>query len=119
MKRVSKKAKPVAPPAKKSVLYKVVELSNVDEVALERTVNEWCSKGWSFDGVQFAMRESSKRPAMGFVFFTREGAPVPDPVELESTTYRSAEEANIHFKRLASASAWDRLEALAQEVGEE
>jgi hypothetical protein len=27
------------------------------------------------DGVQFAMRESSKRPAMAFVFFTREGEP--------------------------------------------
>ncbi len=38
-------------------------------------MNEWSSKGWSLDGVQFAMRESSKRPAMAFVFFTREGAP--------------------------------------------
>lgn len=55
--------------------YKVVELSTVDEGALERTLNEWTSKGWNLDGVQFAMRESSKRPAMAFVFFTREGAP--------------------------------------------
>ncbi|CAM4089461.1 hypothetical protein [Corallococcus soli] len=53
--------------------YKVVELSTVDEGALERTLNEWTSKGWNLDGVQFAMRESSKRPAMAFVFFTREG----------------------------------------------
>ncbi|AFE05471.1 hypothetical protein COCOR_03850 [Corallococcus coralloides DSM 2259] len=53
--------------------YKVVELSTVDEGALERTLNEWTAKGWNLDGVQFAMRESSKRPAMAFVFFTREG----------------------------------------------
>jgi hypothetical protein len=53
--------------------YKVVELSTVDEGALERTVNQWVAKGWNLDGVQFAMRESSKRPAMAFVFFTREG----------------------------------------------
>src|SRR5262245_7324212 len=53
--------------------YKVVELSTVDEGALERTLNEWVTKGWNLDGVQFAMRESSKRPAMAFVFFTREG----------------------------------------------
>ncbi|RKH53194.1 hypothetical protein [Corallococcus llansteffanensis] len=53
--------------------YKVVELSTVDEGALERTLNEWTGKGWNLDGVQFAMRESSKRPAMAFVFFTREG----------------------------------------------
>jgi hypothetical protein len=60
--------------------YKVVELSTVDEGTLERTVNEWSAKGWSLDGVQFAMRESSKRPAMAFVFFTREGeAAAHDP----------------------------------------
>jgi hypothetical protein len=53
--------------------FKVVELSTVDEGTLERTLNEWTPKGWAFEGVQFAMRESSKRPAMAFVFFTREG----------------------------------------------
>jgi len=50
----------------------VVELSTVDEGSLERTFNEWTARGWTLDGVQFAMRESSKRPAMAFVFFTRE-----------------------------------------------
>ncbi|MFP2964289.1 hypothetical protein ACLEPN_42950, partial [Myxococcus sp. 1LA] len=54
--------------------YKVVELSTVDEGALERTLNEWTAKGWNLDGIQFAMRESSKRPAMAFILFTREGA---------------------------------------------
>jgi hypothetical protein len=27
--------------------------------------------GWSFDGMQFAMRDSSKRPSMAFLIFTR------------------------------------------------
>jgi hypothetical protein len=57
---------------KRSLLYKVIELSTVDEASLEQTVNEWVGEGWKLDGVQFAMRESSKRPSMAFVFFTRE-----------------------------------------------
>lgn len=44
----------------------------MDEGSLERSVNEWTQQGFSLDGVQFAMRESSKRPAMAFLFFTRE-----------------------------------------------
>jgi hypothetical protein len=58
-----------------------VELSTVDEGTLERTVNEWVARGWSLDGVQFAMRESSKRPSMAFVFFTRPGAPLVEAEE--------------------------------------
>jgi hypothetical protein len=51
--------------------YKVVELSTVDEGSLEQTVNAWVQQGWNLEGIQFAMRESSKRPSMAFVFFTR------------------------------------------------
>ena len=54
--------------------YKVVELSNVSEETIEETLNEWTRKGWQFDALQFAMRESSKRPAMAFVVFTSEVA---------------------------------------------
>lgn len=52
--------------------YKVVELSNVTEDAVEEALNEKVAEGWSFDGMQFAMRESSKRPAMAFLLFTRD-----------------------------------------------
>lgn len=52
--------------------YKVIELSTVSEELLEETLNEWTAKGWSLDGVHFAMRESHKRPAMAFLFFTIE-----------------------------------------------
>lgn len=52
--------------------YKVVEVMNVTEDVLEEALNEWVAKGWTFDGMQFAMRESSKRPSMAFLMFTRD-----------------------------------------------
>ena len=65
--------------------YKVVELSTVDESSLEAAVNAWVHHGWALDGVQFAMRESSKRPAMAFVFFTRQASGVEaDPARAAS-----------------------------------
>jgi hypothetical protein len=54
--------------------YKIVEASTVTDEALEDIVNTWVAEGWVLDGIQFAMRESSKRPAMAFVLFTRESA---------------------------------------------
>ena len=51
--------------------YKVVESSMVTDEDLQSIINEHVSAGWAFDGIQFAMRESSKRPAMAFVLFTR------------------------------------------------
>lgn len=51
--------------------YKVVEIGTVTEDAIEETLNAWSGKGWNFDGLQFAMRESSKRPSMAFALFTR------------------------------------------------
>jgi hypothetical protein len=56
------------------LIYKVVEVTSVTEDLLESVLNEWTARGWRFDGMQFAMRESSKRPAMAFVIFTREEA---------------------------------------------
>jgi hypothetical protein len=52
--------------------YKVIELATVTEETIEETLNEWTAAGWTFNGMQFAMRESSRRPAMAFVLFTRE-----------------------------------------------
>jgi hypothetical protein len=51
--------------------YKVIELATVTEEHIEETLNEWTAKGWDFNGMQFAMRESSRRPAMAFVLFTQ------------------------------------------------
>lgn len=51
--------------------YKVIELSVVTDESIEDVLNSWTAKGWHFDGIQFVVREASKRPAMAFVLFTR------------------------------------------------
>ncbi len=95
------------PPRPEALHYKVVELSTVDEGSLERTVNVWVRQGWRLENVQFAMRESSKRPAMAFVFFTRADGAVA--AEVAAVTERAETRA---------VDAWSRLAALAAE-GEE
>ncbi len=54
------------------LVYKVVETSDVSDAELERILNETTSEGWALDMMQFAMRDSSKRPAMAFITFTRD-----------------------------------------------
>ena len=51
--------------------YKIIETQTVTDVELESIVNRVVADGWVFDGIQFAMRESSKRPSMAFITFTR------------------------------------------------
>ncbi len=53
------------------VRYKVVELSSVTDHDIEQVLNQYASQGWQFDGMQFAMRDSSKRPSMAFILFTK------------------------------------------------
>lgn len=57
--------------------YKVVETSIVTDEELERILNEWVHLGWTFEGMQFAMRDASKRPAMAFVIFSRKAEKEP------------------------------------------
>ncbi len=52
--------------------YKVKEIATVTDEEIENALNEFSGEGWSFDGMHFAMNDSSKRPAMAFLFFTRE-----------------------------------------------
>jgi len=54
------------------VTYKVVEISQVDDLSLEKNLNEWTEKGWHFDRLQFAMSDGSRRPTMAFLFFIQE-----------------------------------------------
>lgn len=51
------------------ITYKVVEISIVTDEEIERKLNELTKEGWYLDGIHFAMRESSKRPAMAFLVF--------------------------------------------------
>lgn len=55
----------------KELTYKVVEISLVTDEEIQKTINEWVKKGWSYDGIQFAMRDSSKRPSMAFLTFIK------------------------------------------------
>jgi hypothetical protein len=116
-----------AGPGARTLEYKVVELSHVDESALERSVNQWAQAGWTFDGVQFAMRDSSKRPSMAFLFFTRPGVPLVEAeAEPEPAAFRSPEAAQAHLERLGRDEpnpvtttvhdAWSRLQALAGDL---
>jgi hypothetical protein len=121
-KRAKKRASPLeeAEPERRALHYKVVELSSVDEHTLERTLNEWVPMGWKFDGLQLAMRESSKRPSMAFVFFTREGGPLQQPeiVPHLEIGHRGEAEALAHLQKLSAEvdpmqTAWERLHGLA------
>jgi hypothetical protein len=59
------------------MMYKVVETCTVTDVEIERILNEWTGRGYSFASIQFVSTEASRRPGMAFVFFTRkdEGGP--------------------------------------------
>lgn len=54
------------------LIYKVVEINIVTDEELESAINKWTKEGWALDGIHFAMREASKRPAMAFILFTKE-----------------------------------------------
>jgi hypothetical protein len=55
----------------KMLEYKVVEVSTVTDEELEAAINEKTREGWNLDGINFAMSQASKRPAMAFILFTR------------------------------------------------
>jgi hypothetical protein len=51
--------------------YKVVETSTVTDDEIEKVLNHWTAKGYAFESVHFVTTESSRRPKMAFVFFTK------------------------------------------------
>lgn len=53
------------------IRYKFDELTVVTDESLEEVVNRRVKEGWTLESIHFAMRESSKRPSMGFVAFVR------------------------------------------------
>jgi hypothetical protein len=108
----SKKKKKRRPPSPRPLEYKVVELSTVDEGTLERTINECVAQGWNLDGIQFAMREASKRPAMAFILFTRLGeAKIEQPL----TKALSVAESAVSLVSSSAERARERLRQLAEE----
>ena len=57
-----------------NIEYKVIELSTVTDNEIESVINSWVKKGWTFENIQFAMRDSSKRPSMAFIIFTKKNS---------------------------------------------
>jgi hypothetical protein len=108
--RKPKRRSPLA--AEPQLLYKVVELSTVDEAALERAVNHWVRRGWRLENVQFAMRESSKRPSMAFLFFTRQAA-MGEEEALEAGSVDLAEESCV--RPISPRERLSRLAGLDEE----
>jgi len=53
------------------MIYKVVETSTVTDDEIERLLNHWVAQGYLFESVQFVTTESSRRPKMAFLFFTK------------------------------------------------
>lgn len=112
---------PKRPRGERVLHYKVMELSTVDEQSLERGINQGVAQGWRFDGMQFAMRESSKRPAMAFLVFTRlspEGVAAQRPEGGATTLARKRLERLAHGpdagrRGRVSVSADQRLRELA------
>jgi hypothetical protein len=49
--------------------YRVEETSDVTAENLEKILNRWTQQGWRFDGMQFVVKESARRPSMAFVLF--------------------------------------------------
>lgn len=78
-------------------------MSTVDEASLEETVNTYSREGWALDGVQFAMREASKRPSMAFVFMTKQ-VPVEVDTHDEETSTNRERDARRRLRRLAADS---------------
>lgn len=55
--------------------YKVIETSDVTAESLEEILNERTKEGWRFDGMQFVVKESARRPTMVFVLFVKKDDP--------------------------------------------
>ncbi len=62
------------PPAGKAP-WRVVELTDVCDRAVEEALNAAAGAGWRFESVHFVTQPGSRRPAMAFLFFTRDTLP--------------------------------------------
>jgi hypothetical protein len=95
--------------------YKVVELTTVDEISLETALNDWVRRGWRLDSIQFAMRDSSRRPAMAFVLFTRLSEQKVAPDSINSVGRNASNLATVQPlpDPHVSSDPWRRLRQLA------
>ncbi len=50
--------------------YKVVEIGDVTDQAVEAELNRWAREGYRFESIHFVTQPGNRRPAMAFLFFT-------------------------------------------------
>jgi len=55
--------------------WRVVEVSDVCDRAVEDALNAAAGDGWRFESVHFVTQPGNRRPAMAFLFFTRDTLP--------------------------------------------
>jgi hypothetical protein len=55
--------------------YKVVEIGDVTDQAVEAALNRWAREGYRFESIHFVTQPGNRRPAMAFLFFTRAETP--------------------------------------------
>lgn len=58
--------------------YRVVEFADVCDRTIEEALNRETGEGWRFESVHFVTQPGNRRPAMGFLFFTRAERPGED-----------------------------------------
>lgn len=56
---------------KAGTAYKVAEVTDVTDQAVEAMLNRWTSEGYRFESIHFVTQPGNRRPAMAFIFFTR------------------------------------------------
>ena len=81
-----------------AIVYKFVELSIVTDQTIEEAVNEWVAQGWQFDDIRFVKTEHSRRPAMAFVSFVRDGTDEVPPREVRKPEADHAAEPESTFE---------------------
>jgi len=58
-----------------SSAYKVVEIADVTDQAIEAALNRWTEEGYRFESIHFVTQPGNRRPTMAFVFLARGDAP--------------------------------------------
>ena len=58
-----------------SPAYRVEELQDVTDRAIEGALNRAAEDGFRFESIHFVTQPGSRRPSMAFLFFTRAGGP--------------------------------------------
>jgi hypothetical protein len=53
--------------------YKVVEISDVTDAAIEEVLNRWNDEGYRVESVHFVTQPGSRRPSMAFLFLVLRG----------------------------------------------